>query len=186
VRQSNENQETAMAVRLLPLTVSELCGHALELERDSEQRFREYTTQMHAVGAHGLANVFEDLAQQGVSDIAALEAASGTHKAAQLSPWEYAWRLTYMPEGMEHRPRLVPRNAREALQLAVQAKRRALAFYDDVADNARDTVVRGCASEMAQGEKDLLKRLERMLASEILGEKPHAGEGGNGGDRLAS
>ena len=169
-----------MGVRLLPLSVSELCGHALELERDCEQRFREYTTQMHAVNAHGLANVFEDLAQQARNDIAALEAASGTHKAAQLSPWEYAWRLTYMPEGMENHPRLVPRNGREALQLAVQAKRRALAFYEDVAENARDLVVRGCAAEMAQGEKDLLKRLERMLAAEILGAKPQHGEGGSG------
>jgi hypothetical protein len=175
-----------MGVRLLPLTVSELCGHALELERDCEQRFREYTAQMHAVGAHGLANVFEDLAQQGVSDIAALEAASGSHKAAQLSPWEYAWRLTYMPEGVGSHPRIVPRNGREALQLAVQAKRRALSFYSDVAENARDAVVRGCAAEMATGEKDLLKRLERMLAVEILGEKPQAGAGGNGGDRPVS
>ena len=167
-----------MGVRLLPLTVSELCGHALELERDHEQRFREYTNQMHAVGAHGLATVFDDLAQQGLSDIAALEAASGTHKAAELSPWEYAWRLTYMPEGMENHPRLVPRNGREALQLAVQAKRRALTFYNDVADNARDAVVRGCAAEMATGENDILKRLERMLASETLGAKHHAGGSG--------
>ncbi len=159
-----------MGMRLLPLTVAELCAHALELERDCEQRFREYTKQMHALGAHGIANVFEELALEEAKDVAALDAASGERKPTELSPWEYAWRLTYMPEGLEHRPRLVPLNAREALQLAVLAKRRAQLFYNDVADNARDSVVRGCAAEMATGEQVHLQRLQRLLAGEILAE----------------
>ena len=159
-----------MGMRLIPRTVAELCAHALELERDCEQRFREYTKQMHALGAHGVANVFEDLALKEAKEAAALEAASTESKPAELSPREYAWRLTYMPEGMEHRPRLVPLNAREALQLAVLAKRRAQIFYYDVADNARDSVVRGCAAEMAAGEHVHLERLQRLLAGEILAE----------------
>jgi rubrerythrin len=64
----------------------------------------------------------------------------------------------------------VPQSAREALQLAVLAKRRAQMFYDDVADNARDSVVRGCAAEMAIGERVHLKRLQRLLTMEILTE----------------
>ena len=157
-----------MGMRLLPLTVGELCAHALELERDCEKRFREYVKPMHELGAHGIANVFEELALEGAKATAKLEAAAGERKPAGLSPWEYAWRLTYMPEGMEHRPRLVPLNAREALQLAVLAKRRAQAFYYDVANNARSGVVRGCAAEMAAGEQARLKRLQRLLAGEIL------------------
>lgn len=159
-----------MGMRLLPLTVPELCAHALELERDCEQRFRAYTKQMHEVGAHGVADAFEELALEETREIAALEAASGDSAPAELSPSEYAWRLTYMPEGMEHRPRLVPLNAREALQLAVLAKRRARIFYNDVADNARDRVVRGCAAEMAAAEQVHLQRLQRLLAGEILAE----------------
>jgi hypothetical protein len=165
-----QEKETAMGMRPLPHTITELCAHALELERDCEQRFREYSKQMHALGAHGIANVFEELALEVTKEAAALEAVSGEGKASELSLWEYAWRLTYMPEGMEHRPRLVPLNAREALQLAVLAKRRAQVFYNDVADNARDIVVRGCAAEMAAGERARLQRLQRLLAGEILAE----------------
>ncbi len=120
-----------MGVRLLPLNVSELCSHALELERDCEQRFFDYSRHMHEIGAHGVANVFEELGQESINQIRALEVASGDRKPAELSPWEYAWRLTYMPEGMEQKPRLVPLNAREALQLSVLAKRRAQDFFND-------------------------------------------------------
>jgi rubrerythrin len=72
-----------------------------------------------------------------------------------------------MPEGMEHRPRLVPLSAREALQLAAVAKRRAEAFYNDVAAHAADAMVRSCAAEMASGEQVQIKRLERLLGAEM-------------------
>ena len=168
-----------MGVRLLPLNVSELCSHALELERDCEQRFFDYARHMHEIGAHGVANVFEEMGQESIAQIRALEVASGERKPAELSPWEYVWRLTYMPEGMEHRPRLVPLSAREALQLATVAKRRAELFYSDVATHATDSMVRSCAAEMASGELVHVRRLERLLATEMRnperGDSPTSG-----------
>ncbi len=157
-----------MAVRLLPLSVAELCAHALELQSDCEIRFTDYAKHMHALGQHPIAEIFTELAQQARDQIRILETASDNHKPAELSPWEYAWRLTYLPEGMDQRPRLVPMNPREALQLAVTAKRRAQLFYTDVAANARDAVVREAAAEMAESDQVHVKRLERLLASEIL------------------
>jgi rubrerythrin len=159
-----------MGMRLLPLNVGELCAHALRLERDCEHRFREYAEQLHALEAHDIANVFEELALEETKVTAMLKALGCESKPVEISPWEYAWRLTYMPEGMEHRPRLVPLNAREALQLAVLAKRRAQVFYYDAADNGRDNLVRGCAAELAAGEHVHLQRLQRLLADVILAE----------------
>ena len=156
-----------MGARLLPLSVAELCGHALELERDAGARFCEYAGRMRELGAGQVASAFDELRREQDEEVRALEAASGERRPAELSPWEYAWRLTYMPEGMEQQPRLVPLSAREALQLALIAKRRAEAFYCDVADNARDAVVRGCAAEMASAERGQIQRLERLLVGEI-------------------
>lgn len=160
-----------MGARLLPLTVAELCSHALELERDAALRCQEYAARMRELGAERLAETFEALRKEELEEIAALEVASGDHKPAELSPWEYAWRLTYTPEAMENRPRLVPLNAREALQLTLLAKRRAEDFYGDVAEHARDAVVRGCAAEMSANERTQLQRLERLLAEEIRDEQ---------------
>lgn len=160
-----------MGMRLLPLTVAELSAYALELERDCEQRFREYARHMHELGAHGVANVFEELALEATSTTATLSAAAGETRRSGASPLAYAWRLTYMPEGMDHRPRLVPLNAREALQLAVLAKRRAQVFYRDVATNARSSAVCVRAAEMVADEEAQLRRLQRLLAGEILADE---------------
>lgn len=156
-----------MAVKLLPLSVAELCAHALSLERDAGLRFREYAARMRELDAGDIASAFDELSREQDEEVRALEVAAGDRRPAELSPWEYVWRLTYMPEGMEHHPRLVPLSAREALQLATVAKRRAEAFYSDVAAHATDSMVRSCAAEMASGEQAHIKRLERLLGAEM-------------------
>jgi rubrerythrin len=156
-----------MAVKLLPLSVAELCAHALALERDAALRFREYAARMHELGAPHVAGAFVDMGREQDEEVRALEAAAGDRRPAELSPWEYVWRLTYMPEGMEHKPRLVPLSAREAIQLAAIAKRRAEAFYSDVAEHADDRTVRSCAAEMASAEQRQIQRLEHLLSAEL-------------------
>ena len=156
-----------MGVKLLPLSVAELCAHALELERDAGMRFRDYAARMREIGAERTATAFDDFRQEQDEEVRALETAAGEHKTIELSPWEYVWRLNYMPDGVDDKPRLVPMNAREALQLATLAKRRAEAFYSDVAENARDAIVRTCAAEMAAGEQGQIKRLEHLLKAEM-------------------
>ena len=157
-----------MGEKLLPLSIPELCAHALELERDAGIRFREYAARMREIGSGHIAGAFDEKVREQEEEVRALEAACGGHPRAELSPWESAWRLTYLPDGMDDRPRLVPRNAREALQFSVLAKRRAESFYLDVAENARDVVVRGCAAEMASSGQHQIELLERLLAGEII------------------
>jgi len=175
-----------MGVKLLPLSVAELCAHALELERDAGTRFREYAARMREIGAERAAQAFDDFRLEQDEEVRALESAAGEHKATELSPWEYVWRLNYMPDGVDgDKPRLVPMNAREALQLATLAKRRAEAFYSDVAENARDAMVRSCAAEMAAGEQGQIKRLEHLLKAEMR-EAGRGGASGFGDARLPS
>jgi rubrerythrin len=158
-----------MAVRLLPLTVSELCAHALNFERDAAERCKDYAARLRSIGDVGSAEVFEQLLAEENEEIQALQAASGERKPAELSHWEYIWRLAYMPEALDDKPRIVPMDAREALQLTVVAKRRAESFYTDVADNAQAAVVRSCAQEMAANERRQLQMLEHYLADSLHG-----------------
>src|SRR6185369_17411152 len=138
-----------MTDRLLPHSSSELCVHALELERVCERRISSYAAAMRAIGERTTALALERTAHGLRDEIEKLEAGSGARAPATLTPWEYAWRLTYMPESMEEGPRVVPATAREALQFAVQARRRAAIFYEDVAANGGDPVVCAAAAEMA-------------------------------------
>lgn len=157
-----------MGEKLLPLSIPELCAHALELERDAGTRFREYAALMRELGAANVAAAFDEKVREQDEEVRALEAACVGHPQVALSPWESAWRLTYLPDGMDDRPRLVPRNAHEALQFSVLAKRRAESFYRDVAENARDAIVRGCAAEMASSGHCQIEFLERLLAGGII------------------
>jgi hypothetical protein len=161
-------EESDMAIRLLPLNVGELYAHALELERSCERRFKEYAARMDELGERPLAACFQRLARGLRRELADLEAASGELRPAKLSPWEYAWRLTYMPDAVDDYPRVSVATAREALQCAVQARRRAVIFYEDVAENAADPSVRETARQMADAKRSQQQRLERMLARQIL------------------
>jgi hypothetical protein len=161
-------EETVMAIRLLPLNVGELCAHALELERACERCYASCAKRMKDIGDRTLALAFERMARGVRREIAELNAASGECRPARLSPWEYAWRLTYMPDAVDDDAPFMPTGTREALQCALRARRRAALFYEDVAQNAADSVVRACAAEMAAAKLAQQQRLERLLAREIL------------------
>lgn len=173
-----------MGEKLLPLSIPELCAHALELERDAGTRFREYAARMREIGCEHIAGAFDEKVREQDEEMHALEAACGGHPQVELSPWESAWRLTYLPDGMDNSPRLVPRNAREALQFSVLAKRRAESFYRNVAENAKDAIVRGCAAEMASSGHCQIEFLERLLAGEIINAQ-FATESGSGNVSLS-
>jgi rubrerythrin len=153
-----------MGQKLLPLSIQELCAHALALERDAGARFREYAGRMRELGSEKLADTFDEMSLEQDEESNALQSAAGEHHSpADLSPWEHLWRLTYLPDGSDERPHAVPRNAREALQLAALAKRRAEIFYRDVEEHAPDNIVRSCAAEMAATERRQIRRLEQLL-----------------------
>ena len=139
---------------------------------------------MREIGSGHIAGAFDEKVREQEEEVRALETASGRYARAELSPWESAWRLTYLPDAMDNKPRLVPRNAREALQFSVLAKRRAEAFYRDVAEDARDVVVRGCAAEMASAGHCQIEFLERLLAGENI-DAQFATESGSGDTSLS-
>jgi rubrerythrin len=170
-----------MGQKLLPLSMQELCAHALELERDAGARFRQYAERMREIGAQKLADEFDAMSRAQAEEARALQAAAGGHPPAELTPWEHAWRLAYLPDG--DGPRAAPLTARDALQFAALAKRRAEAFYREVADNARDEMVRSCAQEMGSAERRQILRLEWLLEAEG-GEAAAGGLSQDGDDGL--
>lgn len=157
-----------MGTRLLPLTVGELCAHALVLEREATLRFGEYAARMVELGDRQTAEFFNDLRQEAYEEVRALEVAAQGKPPASVSAWEYAWRMNWAPGTLEPAPRLLPLSSREALQLALLAKRRAEAFYGDVAANARETGLRSCAAEMAARRHGQIDVIEQLLAETPL------------------
>lgn len=159
-----------MAVRLLPLTLPELCAHALLLERSAAADLRAWSNRLRELDEPRLARELEQMEREEQDEIRALRAASGEIRIPALSPWEYAWRVAYLPDALEHKPRVVVMNAREALHLARASRRRARGFYEDVAANARAPVVRAFAAEMTANIEAHLLRIDALLADALRAE----------------
>lgn len=50
-----------MGVRLLPMTLPELCSHAPQLEQDLGARYGDYARRMRELGARVVADAFEEM-----------------------------------------------------------------------------------------------------------------------------
>lgn len=156
-----------MGEKYPPLSMPDVCAHALLLEREAGLRFREYAILMRELGSGKVASAFDEMAREEDEEVRALQAACMEQPPIELSPAEIAWRRAYLPEGVEHATRPVPRDAGEAVQLSVLAKQRAVSFYNEVADHGRDVIVRNCAAEMASSGRRQIQRLERLLAGGV-------------------
>ena len=153
-----------MGSKLLPMTLAELCVHALLLEQGLGTRYGEYSRLMRDMGAHDVADAFREMERLEEQESKALKAGVHGRKAPELSPWEYVWRLTYAPDALDSLPRVNPHDVREALQLALAAEHRAESFYSDTASHARDAMVRSCARELAEIKGHRLRQLEHLIA----------------------
>ena len=151
-----------MAQRLLPQTLIELYAHSLAIERDAFKRYIELERYMRECGMDVIADEFEKIGREEQEQYEALALGTCDREMPQIAEWEYAWH--YLGPQLATVP--APRNAREALKMALATERRAQNFYIDVAEHAMDDSVCAFAAEMAVDEQRHVQRLEQLLARE--------------------
>ena len=151
-----------MGQRLLPQTLIELYAHALALEREAFKRFVELERVMRDAGVDHIAEEFGRIGREEQEQYEALALGTAERELPEIAPWEYAWH--YLGSGADRVS--APKNAREALTLALSTERRAQSFYVDVAEHASDDAVCAFAAEMAADEQRHVQRLEQLLARE--------------------
>src|SRR5690349_24946356 len=123
-----------MGQRLLPQTLIELYAHALVLEREAFKRFVELERFMRELGLDYIADEFERIGREEQEQYEALAIGTAERELPPIADWEYAWH--FLGPQADRAPR--PKNAREALLLALSSERRAQTFYVDVAEHALD------------------------------------------------
>lgn len=153
-----------MMKRELPRDIPELVAHAIGFEREAASRFHEYAGYLRQLGHHGVADVFQRLELVERAHMEALQECVAGGKLPDLQPCDYARHLLATRNALELAFPKAPRNAREALVLALAAERRAEMYYRDAAANARDPMVRGFAADLAAGEHRHVRLVERLLA----------------------
>jgi len=164
--------------RPLPRNLPELLAHAIGFERETVSRFHEYAELLRDFGHHGMADVFRRMEQIERSHLDALRECTEAAALPELQPRDYVRHLLATRDAVALAFPRAPRNAREALVLALAAERRAEIYYRDAAANAADPRVRGLAADLAAGEHRHVRLVERLLA--------YAAAGGAGEERRAA
>ena len=151
-----------MGQRLIPQTLIDLYAHSLAIEREAFKRFVELERFMRDAGLDYLAEEFEKIGREEQEQYEALALGTAERELPQIAEWEYAWH--YLGPNVDKVA--APKNARDALKLALSTERRSQNFYIDVAEHARDDNVCAFAAEMAADEQRHILRLEQLLARE--------------------
>jgi len=147
-------------------SVGEFLAHALEMEVESAERYRELADAMQVHNNPQVAALFRTLAAEGhVHAQQVMQHAAG-EDLPDIAPWAFKWTS---PDGPESAPLdevhyLMSR--RQALQLALHNESRGHAFYLQVAEGSANAEVRQLAAEMAAEEGAHVQMLRQWLAQE--------------------
>jgi rubrerythrin len=139
----------------------ELYSHAIAIEREAARRYAELSAAMSARGNHAAGELFRLLGSFEQRHLEELERkTAGIALPAPAS--DYTWRDAEAPETVPLAPaeRITQRSA---LAAALEAERRAHAFFEHAGRIAHDADTRALAREMAAEEEQHAVLLERML-----------------------
>jgi rubrerythrin len=149
-------------VKLIQST-PELYAHAIAVEREAAERYAQFAERMQDEGRDDLARLFSMLARAEAEHLETLRKRTEGIALPQIAAGRYHWLDAHAPEtvALELVFRLM--TPRHALVIALQAERRALAFFLHAGWTACDPGVRALANEMAADEREHVELLAKML-----------------------
>jgi rubrerythrin len=143
--------------------VAELYVHAIAIESEAAARYAELARAMAERGSLTAASVFSLLA---AAENRHLEVLQQRARGLSLPPLDadYTWRDGEAPETVVLDARGAPVTQLRALTLALDAERRARAFFEQAARVCGDEQTRVLALEMAAEEAEHAMLIEGMIA----------------------
>lgn len=149
-------------------SIPELLAHALELEIESRERYRDLAQCMALHNNPDVAALFEQMAGYSELHARSVEVRAQGYNLPVIAPWDFKWNC---PEGHES-PCLGDAhylmNRRQALELARHNEIRGREFYARVAIYSPDPEVSALAREMADEEQEHVDLLAQWIARELV------------------
>jgi len=147
-------------------SVAEFLAHALEMEVESAERYRELADNMEVHNNPGVAALFEKLALEGNSHVEQVKQRCATMDLPKIAPWAFKWSSPDGPESLPVDDMHYLISRRQALELALHNEIRGLDFYEQVAKGSPSAEVRQIAGEMAVEEREHVEMLKAWLSRE--------------------
>jgi len=145
-------------------TPAELYAHAIAIEREAAERYAELAEHMADLGNEDVAELFRRLAVFEAEHLDTLEGRTAGVAVPEIATSGYAWLDVGAPETVAHELVFRLLTPRAALEIALQAERRAQKFFADVKVTADDPALRALAQEMALEEQGHIAMVEQAIA----------------------
>jgi rubrerythrin len=145
-------------------SVQELYAQAIAMESEAAARYAELAERMDDEGREDLARIFAMLAADEAGHLEALERRTQGVKLPPVAEGSWSW-IGGAPETAAHDLVFRLMTPRQALAIALQAERRAQAFFQQMSWAAADPAVRALAREMAAEELEHVSLVAALLES---------------------
>jgi rubrerythrin len=146
------------------MSLEELLLHALIMEREAVQRYKQLARMMECVGNARVAQIFAKMSKIEAKHASQIEEQIGDHALPILTPSEYRWRGAESPENADSGRVYQLMTPHQAMSLALDCEQHAFDFFDDVVEDSTDEGVREVAAEFAAEEKQHVAWVQQWLA----------------------
>jgi len=143
-------------------SLPDFLAHAIALEQEAAERYRELAEVMESVGNEAVAEVFRDMSRFSTLHRDDILARVDDMELPMLRSWEYRWRVP--PEVGDDFDPMAMTTPQMALAYARANEIRGMTYYQEVAKAATDAHVRQLALEFAGEEISHLEALDRWMA----------------------
>jgi len=149
------------------LTLPELLLHALVIELEAMQRYRQLADMMEKTGNKKVAKIFAKMSEIEAKHAEIIDGHIKDRQLPILTPSQYHWRGPEAPENTDSGRLFHLMTPCQAMSLALDNERRAYEFFADVVDDSTDERVREMAAEFAVEEEQHVAWVEEWLAEEM-------------------
>ena len=141
-------------------------AYALKVEQEAALRFGQLADAMGAAGNKDAEKIFRKMSMFSQMHYAEARARSGYHDLPPLTPQDYQWPDFESPEtaAIWATDPMIAKD--QALEIALDAERAALAFYSDVLQRTEDPEVKALAKEFVEEEGEHVKWMLRWIAED--------------------
>jgi rubrerythrin len=144
-------------------SLEEFYAHALAIEREASERYREFETYFADRGEEVLAGLCRNLAALELRHYEELLEKSRNLTLPAIAAGEYQWLEKASPESAARELFYRATNPRQVLEIALEAERNARRFFHDVEAGATDEAVRSLAAEMAADEDEHVRWVSQAI-----------------------
>jgi rubrerythrin len=138
-------------------------AHAVALEEDAMNRYRELADTMETHNNPEVAGFFHGMSKESAKHLAEVRELAGDRALPDLAAWDFDWEEE-APESASYEALHYRMDLRSAMELALVNERAAEAFYRQAEAVAKDDETAGLARAFAEEESEHAERLIARIA----------------------